>query len=62
LGTLLLLLENFQFIGFNEGVWICINSMAFVKNIEFWVVFLFEIQLNYKKIILEGKNGQPIHI
>jgi hypothetical protein len=34
LGTLLVLLENFQFKGFNEGVWICKNSMAFVKNIE----------------------------
>jgi len=27
-------LENFQFIGFNEGIWICKSTMAFVKNIE----------------------------
>jgi hypothetical protein len=57
LGTLLLLLENFQFIGFNEGVWICINSMAFGENIEFWVVFLFEIQLNCIKMISKGIDG-----
>ncbi len=57
MGTLLVLLENFQFIGFNDGVCICINSMAFVKNIEFWIVFVFEIQLNYKKMVLEGRNG-----
>jgi hypothetical protein len=56
LGTLLVLLENFQFIGFNEGVWICKSSMAFVKNIE-CRFFLFEIQLNDKKIVLEGRNG-----
>jgi len=62
LGTLLALLEKFQFIRFNEGVWICINSMTFAKNIEFWLVFLFKIQLNYKKMVLEGKNGEPIHI
>jgi len=35
--------------------------MAFVKNIEFWV-FVFEIQLSYKKNILEGRNQEPIHI
>ncbi len=34
-GHTFVFLVKFQFIGFNEGVWICKNSMAFVKNIEF---------------------------
>ncbi len=57
MGTFLVFLENFQFIGFNQGVWICESLMAFVKNIECWIVFLFEIQWNYKKMVLEGRNG-----
>jgi hypothetical protein len=28
------LLKNFRCIGFNEGVWICRNPIAFPKNIE----------------------------
>jgi hypothetical protein len=57
LGTLLVLLEKIQFIGFNEGVWNYENPMAFVKNIECCIFFWFEIQLHYKKMVLEGKNG-----
>jgi hypothetical protein len=49
LGTLLVLLENFQCIGFNEGVWICRNPIAFPKTIEFWIIFLVYIQINYQK-------------
>jgi hypothetical protein len=42
LGTLFVLLKNFQCIGFNESVWICINPIAFPKNIEFSIVFLVQ--------------------
>jgi hypothetical protein len=56
LGTLLVLLEKFQFIGFDEGVWICKNSMAFAKKLNFEYVFAGN-SLNYKKMVLEGRNG-----
>jgi hypothetical protein len=32
-------------------IWICESPIAFVKNIECWIVFLFEIQWNYKKMV-----------
>jgi hypothetical protein len=59
------LLENFQFIGFNEGVWICKNSMAFEKNIAFWVGFFvgnsIKLQKNgfgKKKWVTNSHSGQ----
>jgi hypothetical protein len=56
LGTLLVLLENFQFIEFNEVVWICGSSMAFVKNIEFEFFFV-QNSIKLQHVVLEGKNG-----
>ncbi len=58
------MLENFQFIGFNEGDWICKNSMAFVKKIEFWVFFAgnsIQLQKNgfgKKKWVTNSHLGQ----
>ncbi len=40
LGTLFILLKNFQCVGFHEGVWICRNPITFPKNIEFGIVLL----------------------
>jgi hypothetical protein len=34
-GHTLYIVKNFPCIGFNEGVWICRNLVAFPKNIEF---------------------------
>jgi hypothetical protein len=48
-GHTFVIVKNFQVIGFNERVWIFINSMENVKNIEFSVVFLFEIQIKLQK-------------
>jgi hypothetical protein len=55
-GHTFVFLVKFQFIGFNEGVWICKNSMAFVKNIEFWVVFS-KNSIKLPKNDFEGRNG-----
>jgi len=47
LGTLLVLLEPLE-VGFKEGDLKFFETYG-VRDIEFWVFLLLEIQLNYKK-------------